>query len=60
MLYWALVFFIVALVAAFFGFGGIAASAAGIARILCFLFVVLFIGSLVFHLIRGGPPRPPV
>ena len=31
MLYWALVFFVVAILAAIFGFGGIAAGAAGIA-----------------------------
>ena len=33
MLYYAVVFFLIALVAALFGFGGIAASAAGIAKI---------------------------
>ena len=38
MLYWAAVFFVIAIVAAIFGFGGIAAGAAGIAKV---LFVVL-------------------
>jgi len=33
MLSWAIGFFILALVAAFFGFGGIASSAAGIAKV---------------------------
>ena len=47
MLHYALVFFLIALVAAVFGFGGIAASAAGIAKILFFVFLVLFIASLV-------------
>jgi len=47
MLYWALVFLIVALVAAVFGFGGISVAAAGIARVLFFLFIVLFIVSLI-------------
>jgi uncharacterized membrane protein YtjA (UPF0391 family) len=38
MLYWAAVFFVIALVAAIFGFGGIAAGAAGIAKTLFFVF----------------------
>ena len=33
MLYWALVFFIIAIIAAFFGFGGVATTAASIALI---------------------------
>jgi uncharacterized membrane protein YtjA (UPF0391 family) len=48
MLYWAAVFFVIALAAAFFGFGGIAASAAGIAKILFFVFLVLAVVSLLF------------
>ena len=46
MLRWALVFFIVALVAVIFGFLGIAAAAAGIAKLLFFIFLVLFLISL--------------
>jgi uncharacterized membrane protein YtjA (UPF0391 family) len=41
MLHWALVFFVIALVAALFGFGGIATEAAGIGKILFFLFLLL-------------------
>jgi uncharacterized membrane protein YtjA (UPF0391 family) len=41
MLRWALIFFIVAIVAALFGFGGIAAGAASIAKILFFGFLVV-------------------
>jgi uncharacterized membrane protein YtjA (UPF0391 family) len=41
MLYWAAVFFIIALVAAVFGFGGIAASAVGVAKVLFVVFLVL-------------------
>jgi uncharacterized membrane protein YtjA (UPF0391 family) len=52
MLYWALVFFIVSMVAAVFGFTGIAVAAAGVAKILFFIFLVLFLISLVFGL-RG-------
>lgn len=47
MLYWALVFLIVALVAGVFGFGGVYVAAAGIAKVLFFLFIVLFIVSLI-------------
>jgi uncharacterized membrane protein YtjA (UPF0391 family) len=61
MLYWAIMFFIIAIVAGLFGFGGIASGAASIAQILFFLFVVLFLVSIVAYGIRsaaGG--RPPV
>jgi uncharacterized membrane protein YtjA (UPF0391 family) len=54
MLYWALVFFVVALVAALFGFGGIAIAAAGVAKILFFVFLVLFAISLISHLSGRG------
>jgi len=47
MLYWAFVFLIVALVAGALGFGGIAGTAAGIARVLFGIFVVLFLIRLV-------------
>jgi len=53
MLYYALVFFIVAIIAAAFGFGGIAGAATGIAKILFFLFIVLFLASLIFGGLRG-------
>jgi uncharacterized membrane protein YtjA (UPF0391 family) len=52
MLYYALVFFIIAIVAALFGFGGVAVAFAGFAKILFFLFLVLFLVSLVMHLGR--------
>jgi uncharacterized membrane protein YtjA (UPF0391 family) len=52
MLRWAVIFFIVALVAAVFGFLGIATAAVGVARILFFLFLVLFLLSLVGGLMR--------
>ena len=48
MLHWAAVFFIIALLAAVFGFGGIAASAVGVAKILFVVFLVLAVVSLVF------------
>jgi uncharacterized membrane protein YtjA (UPF0391 family) len=52
MLGWALMFLVVALVAALFGFGGIYAAAAGIAKILFFIFLVMFVLSLVMGLAR--------
>jgi uncharacterized membrane protein YtjA (UPF0391 family) len=52
MLRWALIFFVVALVAALFGFGGIALAAAGVAKILFYLFLILFLITLVGHLLR--------
>jgi len=53
MLSWALGFFILAIIAAFFGFGGIATSAAGIAQVLFVVFLVVFLISLVMGLARG-------
>lgn len=49
MLYWAVVFFIIALVAAVFGFGGLAHDSVHIAKILAFIGIVLAIISFVFH-----------
>lgn len=56
MLGWAVVFLIIALVAAVFGFGGIAVAAAGIAKFLFFIFLVLFIVSLLFGWRGRGVP----
>ena len=50
MLRWAIGFFIVALIAAVLGFGGIAIAAAGIAKIIFYIFLALFIISLISHL----------
>jgi uncharacterized membrane protein YtjA (UPF0391 family) len=52
MLQWALAFFIIAVVAAIFGFGGIAIAAAGVAKLLFFVFLVLFLVSLLGGLLR--------
>jgi uncharacterized membrane protein YtjA (UPF0391 family) len=52
MLRYALGFFIVALIAAVFGFTGIAVAAAGIAKLLFFLFIILFAVSLLAHVLR--------
>jgi uncharacterized membrane protein YtjA (UPF0391 family) len=53
MLSWAFAFFIIAIIAAVFGFGGIAAGATEIAKILFFLVLILFAVSLVVGLVRG-------
>lgn len=54
MLGWALLFFLLAVAAAVFGFGGLSATFAGLAQILFVIFIVLFLASIVFRLIRGG------
>lgn len=52
MLRWAIGFFIIAIIAALFGFGGISAAATDMAKILFYIFVILFVVSLVFGFIR--------
>ena len=58
MLGWAITFFIIAIVAAALGFGGIAGSAVSIAQILFVIFLILFLISLVWHLVSGRRPPP--
>jgi uncharacterized membrane protein YtjA (UPF0391 family) len=53
MLKWAVIFLIIALVAALFGFTDIAAASAGIAKILFGIFMVLFLGAVVIGLVVG-------
>lgn len=52
MLYYAIVFLVVAVVAALFGFGGVAGTAMAGARILFWVAIVLFIISVVAGLVR--------
>lgn len=54
MLHYAVVFLVIALIAALFGFGGIAAGAVGIAKILFFVFVIMAIVTFVLGLLRKG------
>ena len=58
MLRWAAAFFLIAIVAAIFGFGGIAAGATDIARVLFFIFIVVFLISLIWGLATGRRPGP--
>ena len=48
MLKWAFIFLIVAMIAGALGFGGVAGAATGIAKALFFIFLVMFIISLLF------------
>ena len=57
MITWALIFLVFALIAAFLGFGGIAGTAAGIAQILFWVGLVLFLVTTLFHLIGGRSGR---
>ena len=54
MLNWALIFILVALTAGVFGFTGVAVATSGIAKVVCFLFLILFLLSLVTSLGRGS------
>jgi uncharacterized membrane protein YtjA (UPF0391 family) len=53
MLNYIITFFILAVLAGFLGFGGLADDFAGIARFLAGLFVLLFVASLIYNLITG-------
>ncbi|MDF1521932.1 MAG: DUF1328 domain-containing protein [Trueperaceae bacterium] len=52
MLRWSIAFFLIAIIAAVFGFGGIAAGAVAIGRVLFFVFLALFVLSLIVRLFR--------
>lgn len=54
MLSWAFTFFVLAIISAFFGFSGAAVASAGIAQILFFLFLVLFVGSFFFRAAKSA------
>lgn len=57
MLNFAIGFLLLALVAALFGFGGIAAVSVEIAQLLFFVFLALFLISAIAHAFRGRTPR---
>ncbi len=54
MLSWALTFLVIALIAGVLGFTGVYVAAAGIAKILFFVFLVLFLVSLIVPRFRGA------
>lgn len=59
MLYWALVFLVIAVVAGLLGFGSVASAATGIAKVLFFVFLIVFVIALVLGLMSGGRRGPP-
>ena len=52
LIYYALVLIVIALVAAFFGFGGVASTAMGGAHLFIWLAVVVVVIGVVFALVR--------
>jgi uncharacterized membrane protein YtjA (UPF0391 family) len=60
MLNWIVTFFLLAILAAVFGFGGLAGTFASVAQFLAGLFVILFIASLLYSLITGRSAHPPL
>jgi uncharacterized membrane protein YtjA (UPF0391 family) len=57
MLGWALTFLVIAIIAALFGFGNIAAGAATIAQVLFVIFLILFFVALIAGMMGGGRSR---
>ena len=51
MLRWALLFLVVAIVAGIFGFAGVMVAAAGIAKLIFYVFLVLFVVSLAMSVV---------
>jgi uncharacterized membrane protein YtjA (UPF0391 family) len=60
MLSWVITFFLMAVVAAVLGFGGLAGSFAEIARFLAVLFIILFVISLIYSAVTGRQPPTPL
>ena len=56
MLGWAITFLVIAMIAAALGFGGIAGASAGIAQILFFVFIALFVVAMIARALQGRPP----
>jgi uncharacterized membrane protein YtjA (UPF0391 family) len=52
MLRWALGFFLIAVIAAMMGFAGVGLAEAGVAKVFCYIFLVLFVISLMGHFAR--------
>ena len=61
LLNWIISFFILAVIASILGFGGLAGTFAEVARVIAIVFIVLFLGGLVYRLLTGrAPPAGPV
>ncbi len=59
MIGWAITFLIVALIAAVLGFGGVAAVSVEMAKLVFWVFLILFAISLIYALITGRRPPAP-
>lgn len=60
MLGYAITFFLLAIVAAVFGFGGLAGTLSSIAQFLTVMFAILFLASLVYGMVSGKHANPPL
>ncbi len=60
MLNWIITFFVLAVLAALLGFGGLAGTFSQIAQFLAVMFVILFVASLVYHMVTGRRPPAPL
>jgi uncharacterized membrane protein YtjA (UPF0391 family) len=60
MLNWIITCFLLAVIAAILGFGGLAGTFASIAQFLAEIFVILFIASLIYSLVSGRKVNPPL
>jgi uncharacterized membrane protein YtjA (UPF0391 family) len=57
MLSWILTFLVIAIIAGALGFTGVAGTSIGIAQTLFYIFLVLFVVSLIVHLVSGSGPK---
>jgi uncharacterized membrane protein YtjA (UPF0391 family) len=53
MIKWAIIFFVISVIAGFFGFTGVASGARTIAKVLFFIALVIFLIVLVFGVLLG-------
>jgi uncharacterized membrane protein YtjA (UPF0391 family) len=53
MLKWAIIFFIISVIAGFFGFGGVASGTRTIAKVLFAIALVIFLIVLIFGVLLG-------
>lgn len=53
MLKWAIIFFVISLIAGYFGFTGVASGAKSIAKALFFIAIIVFVIVLVFGVFLG-------
>jgi uncharacterized membrane protein YtjA (UPF0391 family) len=60
MLNYAITFFILAIIAAILGFGGLAGTLTEIAKLFVVVFAVLFVASLLYGAVTGRRPTPPL